>query len=152
VLIVSAINEVYSLLSSSQELISKLAKSSLTGPSGEQLPAIYDSWPGDNATMPYILLSWQLPEGIHWGQVRASLDIDVFDNTADSTKAEAIKDICLQLLHYEVIKTEEDGDIRVYFGGNDAQILEPELEVVHWNINFMVKYWRQKLIAAVTNK
>jgi hypothetical protein len=147
---VSAKSEVYSLLAGNAELNALLARSSIEG--AEQQPAIYDAWPGENAAMPYIICSWQFPEGNHWAQVKASLDLDIYTSGGDTTEAEAIKDLCLKILAWEQINTPGEGQINIYFGGNDGELQEPDPQVTHWNINFLVKYWRQSLIAAVTNK
>jgi len=144
----SAKKEVYNLLAANEEIVSKLAKSNIVG--AENLPAIYDRWPGENAPMPYILLSWSFPEGAHWAQVAANLDIDIYTNNGDTLEAENIKDLCLKCLAWQRISTDSEGQINIYFGGIDEEVPEPEPNVVHWNINFLVKYWRQGLIAAVT--
>lgn len=146
----SAKSEIYNLLIANADLTARLAKSNIPG--AEDLPAVYDRWPGENAPMPYVICSWSFPEGRHWAQVAGSLDLDIYTNNGDTTEAEAIKDICLKALAWQQIRTVTEGIITVYWGGIDEELPEPEPEICHWNINFLVKFWRQGLIAAITNK
>lgn len=146
----SAKKEIYNLLAADNTLNGMLARSVIRG--AEDLPAVYDTWPGDNAKMPYIICSWRFPEGAHWAQVAANLDLDIYTNSGDTTEAETIKNQCLKVLVWQRIQNDTEGHISVYFGGNDEELPEPEPEITHWNVNFLVKFWRQGLIAAVTNK
>jgi hypothetical protein len=147
----SAKTEIYNILVNNADLNSRLARSNIKGL--EALPAIYDSWPDENAKMPYMVLSWRFPQGAnHWAQVAALVDIDIFTNEQDTQEAEAIKDICLEALAWQRIRTETEGIISIYWGGTDGELQEPEPQIVHWNVNFLVKFWRQKMIAAITNK
>lgn len=144
----SAKKEIYNLLTGNADLTAMLAKSVID----PLQPAIYDAWPGDNAVMPYMIYSMQNNEGQHWAQVAADLQLDIFSNSGDTTEAEAIKDKALEVLAWQKITNSTEGIITIYPGGNDSEIQEPEPGVCHWNIDFLVKYWRQSLIAAVTNK
>lgn len=146
----SAKQEVFNLLVANAELNAMLARSDIKG--AEELPAIYDLWPGENATMPYIICSWRFPEGAHWAQVNGSLDLDIYTGNGDTTEAEAIKNKALEVLAWQRIRTATEGQINIYFGGNDEEVPEPEPEVCHWNVNFLVKFWRQGLIAAITQQ
>jgi hypothetical protein len=146
----SAKKEVYSLLTANAELVAMLAKSNIPG--SEALPAIYDVWPGENAPMPYIICSWSFPEGRHWAQVAGNLDLDIYTNSGDTTEAETIKNKALEVLAWQRIRNATEGQINIYFGGFDEEIPEPEPQVTHWQINFLVKFWRQNLIAAITQQ
>lgn len=139
--------EIYNILAADPFLIEELAKSILPG--AELKPAIYETWPANNAPMPYVICSYTFPPGqLHWAQVAGSLNIDVF--AEDSTQAENIKNRVMELLHFKQINTEAEGYIKIYLGGNDGEILEPEPEVCHWNTTYDVKFWRRHLIKAVT--
>lgn len=139
---------IYDLLANNQELKARLANSFIAGAEGS--PAIYDRWPANDAEMPYIVHSWRFPPGDTWGQVSAQLQLDIFTSNGDTLEAEEIKEICVRALAWEKMITPNEGHISIYLGGFDEELPEPEPEIVHWQVDFLVKYWRQQLIAAVT--
>lgn len=146
----SVINVIYGLLSKDDDLTSMLSKSVISG--AEDKPAIYDTYPGQEAAMPYVLCDWYFPpSNNHWAQVNATLNVNVYVDNADTVTAEKIKERIAIILSWRMVRTETEGNIRIYPGNSDGIIPDEEPHVIHWNIDFEVKFWRQRLIQAVNS-
>lgn len=136
-----AITSIYNILASDPELDKELARSIYD--KKRKLPAIYENWPGNHATIPYLIMAWAFPQGGHWAKVNASLSIHIFVDKMDTLKIDRIRDRITFLLDWEQISQAETGGlIRVYKGPNDTPAGAESPDVIHWIIDFEVVYFR----------
>ena len=112
----------------------------------ETAPAIYDIWAERDVKFPYIINTYRFPEGNHWAKKSGVLNSDIFTKGNSSIEAESIKDRVIFLLDRRIFESDESGSIRVYLN-MDGVMPEDTPEVVHWNIEFSVVFWRKKFIS-----
>lgn len=136
-----AITSIYNILASDPEIDAELSRSIYD--ETRTLPAIYENWPGDHATVPYIIMQWAFPQGAHWAKVNGSLSIHIFVDNMDTLKIDRLRDRITFLLDWEQISQAETGGlIRVYKGPNDTPAGTETPDVIHWLIDFDVAYYR----------
>lgn len=136
-----AIASIYNILAADPEIDRELSRSIYDKTLTQ--PAIYENWPGEHATIPYIILQWAFPQGGHWAKVNASLSIHIFVDNMDTLKIDRLRDRITFLLDWEQISQAETGGlIRVYKGANDTPAGTETPSVIHWLIDFDVVYYR----------
>lgn len=136
----SVINAIYSKLSTDPQLDADLGRSVLdkTGTA----PAIYELWPGPNSKMPYMITEYNFPQGNHWAKVNGSLTVSIFVDQRDTIKAERMKNRVISLLDRQLLRTPQDGLVRVFKGPNDQPGGAESPEVVHWIVDFDLRFFR----------
>ena len=110
------------------------------------VPAVYDSWAERDVEFPYIVNTYRFPGGDHWAKKSGNLNSDIFTRGNSSVEAENIKERVIELLDRRIFESDESGPIRVYLN-MDSIMPEDTPEVVHWNIEFNVVFWRKKFIS-----
>jgi len=127
----------------------KIAKTLINGLSGLAktswgATAVYQSWAERESVFPYIVISCNFREGIHWAQRNGTLTIDIFTKGNSVIEAEGIRNDIAELLDRQLFDTDEGGRIRCYFD-NDG-IIPDEPEICHLTMDFTIKYWRNEFI------
>jgi len=113
----------------------------------EDAPAIYDSWAEQDVKFPYIVITYRFPAGDHWAKKSGIANVDIFTKGNSSVEAENIKERVMKLWDRRRFESEESGPaIRVY-SNSDGVIPEDTPNVVHWNIEFNVVFWRKAFIS-----
>lgn len=135
----SIITATYEALAASTELRGMLAANILD----ETAPAIYEHWAGENAPMPYVIMTFLTDESNHWAKHQTAVSFDIF--TKDSLLAESIKDRIIKILDRQEIPAENENLIR-FFYDNDDRLDEPEANITHVTLSFRAYYWRKTFI------
>ena len=109
-------------------------------------PAIYDTWGEQDTPFPYIIITYRFPVGNHWAKKSGVCNVDIFTKGNSSIEAENIKERVAELWDRQKFSSDESGPaIRPYLDV-DGIIPEDTPEVVHWNMEFSVIWWRQAFI------
>ena len=142
----SVINTIYNILQQDEALGLLLANSSID----ETKKAIYDEWADWETNFPYMVLSFSFVEGSHWGKNNTILNIDIF-TMSNTVLAEEIKNLCILAIDRKIFQDQDDGaHIRVYYN-RDGFIVEPDDNITHWNLEFSLHHWRNRLIKHLEN-
>lgn len=140
---------IYQRLAQDPELNGMLARS--TVPGSESAPAIYETWAASGTAMPYINLTYQESSGATFFKRSATLSVDIFIDSGDTTQIEAIKTRVEQLLdishqdNARKLESEIHYPINVYFDTHLEQF-EDQDNIHHWTEQFNVQYWNKSLI------
>lgn len=113
-------------------------------------PAIYDTWGDQNTPFPYIIITYSFPKGNHWAKKSGVCNVDIFTKGNSSIPAQTIKEKVEELWDRQLFSSDESGPaIRPYLEA-DGIIPEDTPEVVHWNMEFNIVYWRKAFISQLT--
>jgi hypothetical protein len=137
---------IYDHLMNYQPLTDLLGKSTIN----PLLPAIYDDWAPENTPMPYVNLTYSYNVSFHFAKIEATLNVDIFTEK-DTVLAEEIRNNCLLILDRANLILENDSLVRIHYRA-DGQIFEPIQNITHWNLEFLVVYWRKEYIKDMPNK
>lgn len=104
--------------------------------------AVYENWAEKEVKFPYVVVRWESVPGNHWAKRVSMLYVDIIGEGNSSIEVENIKNRIIGLLDMQRFESDESGQIRVYLGG-DYNYPEDTPEVIHWNLDFEVIWWRK---------
>lgn len=108
-------------------------------------PAIFDNWGEKDVKFNYIIASYQFYSGNHYAKSDSIFNADIFTKGPSTIEAEDIKNIIINLLDRQIFESDESGPIRLYLN-SDMIIPEDTHDVVHWNVEFRIVFWRKSFI------
>lgn len=135
----SIITAIHDKLSSYEPLTSLLAKI-------DDQPAIYDRWAVPNAPMPRINFRLSSAAGNHWARRDSTLYVDIWAPGPSSTTAENIRNQVIAALDRQRLQGTGFDAARLALE-SDGIVEEDNPSIVHWNIQFSLRYWRTSFIA-----
>lgn len=114
-------------------------------------PAIYDTWAEQDVEFPYVIITYNFPVGNHWAKKSGIFNVDIFTKGNSSVEAEKIKERIAELWDRKQFSSDESGPgIRPYLDV-DGIIPEDTPEIVHWNMQFNIVFWRKAFIGHLTD-
>ncbi len=132
--------KVLDVLNSDATLVSLLTSAPWGG------PAIYETWAPEH-DRPYITVKAFYGEGIASAYLRTGFfEIDCWDNGNSYVKLEQMKDRVIQLLDRQLFSTDESGPSFRLFLGMDAEVQDPDPDILRWRVEFNIRFWRQSFI------
>lgn len=116
-----------------------------------QGPAIYETWAAPGTAMPYMNLTYSFRAQGDAITRRGTLGIDIFIDSYDTTRIEAINNRVKGLLSNRRILDEEDGPVFIYLD-TEGDVPEPEDGITHWHVDFSITHWDRSVINMQLNR
>ena len=118
----------------------------------EDAPAIYDTWAEQDVKFPYMVVTYRFPTGNHWAKKSGIANVDIFTEGSSTIEAEKIKDRVMELWDRRRFVSEESGPAIRLYSNSDGVMPEDTPNVVHWNIEFNVVFWRKEFISQLISE
>jgi len=118
----------------------------------ETVPAVYSDWAERDVKFPYLVVTYRFPAGDHWAKKSGIINVDIFTKGNSSIEAENIKNRVMELWDRKRFESDESGPAIRLYSNSDGVIPEDTPEVVHWNIEFNVVFWRKAFISQLISE